>query len=69
MRSKKLAAVDTGRCAACGACTNQCPKKAIAVWHGCYAVVSSEICVGCGQCAAVCPANCIAIPRREDPAV
>ncbi len=69
MSSKKLASVDAGRCAACGACANECRKNAISVWKGCFSVVNGALCIGCGLCAAVCPADCITIILREEAAV
>ncbi len=65
MPSKKYAVVDKERCVACGACTKECPRDAIAVWRGCYAVVDKRICVGCGKCAGTCPAGCILTVDRE----
>lgn len=65
MLSKKYAKADKNRCVACGACTKQCPKGAIAIWKGCYAVVDEKSCVGCGKCTGVCPAGCISMNLRE----
>lgn len=65
MASKKVAAPNRSRCAACGACIKACPKGALSVYKGCYAVVTEEICVGCGKCAKTCPADCIVIKERE----
>jgi len=62
---KKQASVDKNRCVACGVCVKECPKAAIAVWKGCYAMVSAENCVGCGKCAKVCPASCINLKLKE----
>lgn len=63
--AKKCAFVDRERCVACGACTKECPRKAISVWKGCYAKIDEPTCVGCGKCARVCPAGCIEIRERE----
>lgn len=65
MLSKKCANIDEKRCAACGACTKECPKEAITIWKGCYAVVDENSCVGCGLCSRTCPAGCISIDMRE----
>ena len=54
MLSKRLAAVDTTRCVACGVCENTCPLGAVKVRRGYYAAVESERCVGCGKCARLC---------------
>ena len=61
---KKIAAVDTHVCVACGACAKACPKSAITIHRGCYAVVSDAKCVGCGLCAKTCPAGCIEVKER-----
>ena len=63
---KKLAFVDKKICVACGACMKACPKGAISVYRGCYAVVEAAKCVGCGLCAKHCPAGCIAIKERSE---
>lgn len=65
MASKKCAGVDRHRCVACGACVKVCPKGALSVYRGCYAVVNEELCVGCGKCAKTCPADCITVKERE----
>lgn len=63
---KKLAFVDQKICVACGACMKACPKDAISIWRGCYAVAEDTKCVGCGLCAKTCPAGCIAIKERSE---
>lgn len=65
MLSKRYAYADKNRCAACGACTKECPKSAIKIWRGCYASIDDKECVGCGKCAGICPAGCISIIPRE----
>lgn len=65
MLSKKAARFDRSICVACGSCVKECPRSAVAVHKGCYAVVESERCVGCGRCAKVCPAGCIVIEERQ----
>ena len=42
MISKKYSAVDTKQCVSCGTCTKECPKDAIYIHNGCYAVVDIE---------------------------
>lgn len=64
-RSKRCAKTDLSRCVSCGACTKTCPKGAIAVFRGCYALVNSDTCIGCKKCAKVCPADCITLFDRE----
>lgn len=63
---KKHAAVDRGICAACGACMKVCPKAAISIYRGCWAVVDDGKCVGCGKCVKTCPAGCIEIRERSE---
>lgn len=65
-KSKKYAAVDKSRCAACGACANVCPRGAISVFRGCYAKVDIDVCLGCGLCGKTCPVGCISPVEREE---
>ena len=62
---KKIALADKTICVACGVCAKECPKSAISVWKGCFAVVDAVNCIGCAKCAKVCPASCIKIEQRE----
>ena len=64
--SKRLAAVDTTRCVACGVCESTCPLRAVKVRHGCYAAVKAERCIGCGKCARLCPVGCIEVKARDE---
>lgn len=63
---KKVAYVDRERCVACGACVKVCPKGAISVYRGCYAVVEEEKCVGCGKCGKTCPGGFISGRGKEE---
>lgn len=65
MPSKRYAQPDRHRCVSCGACTKECPRDAIHIYQGCYALVDEAACIGCKKCAKVCPADCIAILPRE----
>lgn len=65
---KRIAVVNQKRCVACGACMNACPRKAITVWKGCYAIVDLSKCIGCGSCERTCPASCIEMIRGENDA-
>ena len=65
MRKKRWAEPDKNICVSCGACRKACPKEAITIWKGCYAVVDREKCIGCGICARTCPAGCIAMKEAE----
>ncbi|MDR2947251.1 MAG: 4Fe-4S binding protein [Candidatus Adiutrix sp.] len=58
-KKKRRAAVDHRVCASCGECAETCPRLAITVERGMYAVVDAGRCIGCGACAAVCPASAI----------
>ncbi|SFQ37927.1 4Fe-4S dicluster domain-containing protein [Lachnospiraceae bacterium XBB1006] len=57
----RKANVNKKRCVACGECAYTCPKTAITVKNGCFAIVDAALCVGCGLCAKACPADCIDI--------
>ena len=61
---KKMAAIDHKVCVACGVCMKACPRDAISIHRGCYAVVDEEKCVGCGLCGMHCPAGCICQEER-----
>ena len=56
---KKKAQIPRELCVACGCCIRVCPKEAIQVYRGMYAVVDTALCVGCGKCARECPAGII----------
>ena len=62
--TKKRANVNKNICVACGVCRLECPREAIKIHQGCYALVNEEICVGCGLCQKACPANAIEIKER-----
>lgn len=56
--------VDEDRCTRCGACSDLCQFKAIAVL-GQAIVTFDPMCHGCGGCWTICPEKCIAQGRRE----
>ncbi len=62
---KRKATVNMERCVACGVCALQCPRQAISVYKGCYAVVADSLWVGCGLCEKSCPANVIELKERD----
>ena len=64
-KSKKIALIKQKECVGCGTCIKVCPKKAIDVPKGIYAVVERDLCVGCGLCKKACPASVIQIIARE----
>ena len=57
----RKAANDINRCVACGVFALQCPREAIQIYKGCYAVVDTTKCVGCGICESACPAGSIKV--------
>lgn len=57
----KQSRVKEEKCVACGSCEVECPRGAIEVKDGCFAVVSSERCIGCGLCVTVCPTGALSI--------
>lgn len=63
---RKSAFVDQKICVACGACMKVCPKGAISIYRGCYALADKAKCVGCSLCAKTCPAGCITIAERSE---
>jgi len=56
---KRKAKINKEQCVACGYCVKVCPKTAITVPNGIYAVVDEKLCVGCGYCEKECPASII----------
>lgn len=63
--SKNLAHIDKKYCVACGCCLKVCPRQALSIYKGCYAVISPEACVGCGRCVKECPAAVITLAPRS----
>ena len=66
IRKMRKATNDINRCVACGVCALQCPRNAIDIYKGCYAVVDASVCVGCGICASACPAGSMKVTDMED---
>jgi Pyruvate/2-oxoacid:ferredoxin oxidoreductase delta subunit len=64
-----LAAIDAGKCAACGLCAKKCPIGAIEVGGEgaeAKATVSSDACLGCGVCKPACTQGALSMePRKE----
>lgn len=58
---KRYASILQEECVACGTCVLVCPREAITVPNGIYAVVDEDLCVGCGVCKKACPASIIEI--------
>ena len=65
MREQPLAAPDRALCVACGTCEDVCPRGAISVWRGTFAVTDAVRCVGCGMCSRACPASVIRMEKRS----
>lgn len=57
----KKAFIEQKECVACGTCLTVCPRQAVHIEHGCYAVVDPVRCVGCGLCSKACPASVVEI--------
>ncbi len=55
----KKAFVNKTFCVACGSCMKVCPRNAISIPKGIFAVIDHEKCVGCKQCSLICPASTI----------
>ncbi len=65
MIKRQIASVQKG-CVACGNCVKYCPRNAILVYKGIYAVVDKEKCIGCRKCMINCPAGIICMIDKED---
>lgn len=63
--AKYKAENERDRCVACGVCVKVCPRDAISIHKGCYAVVAENLCIGCGICEKNCPAGVIHKVLRE----
>jgi len=61
----KKARVNRAECVACGVCSKTCPRQAITVFHGLYAVVNEDVCIGCKKCEKACPASVIQVVDKE----
>lgn len=60
-RQQRKAKVNTDQCVACGCCIKVCPRDAITIPRGIFAVVDENLCVGCGKCVKECPASVIGL--------
>lgn len=63
--AKRKAVVSIQECVACGCCMKVCPRNAISIPDGIYAVIDQNLCVGCGKCAKECPASIITLEVTE----
>ncbi len=61
----KKATVNQAECVACGVCAKSCPRKAITIFYGIYAVVNEALCIGCKKCEKACPASVIQVVEKE----
>lgn len=60
VKSKKVT-IQKKNCVACGACVKSCPKDAIEIHRGAFAVSDESVCAGCGLCVKACPADAIVL--------
>ena len=60
-KPKRKAHIPKEICVACGCFVKVCPKNAISIYKGMYAVVDTPSCVGCGKCSRECPASIISM--------
>ena len=63
---KRRANPDKSICVACGGCALQCPRGAMSIYRGCYAIVDHLRCVGCSLCQKACPAGAIVMHLLEE---
>lgn len=63
--AKRKAVVSIQECVACGCCMKVCPRNAISIPDGIYAVIDQNLCVGCGKCVKECPASIITLEVTE----
>lgn len=66
MVQKKRAVINKRKCVACGCCIKVCPRDAIKIHRGIYAIVDNSKCIGCGKCCGICPASVIEIEVTDD---
>jgi MinD superfamily P-loop ATPase len=64
MAHLEVPVVDESKCSYCGACSELCQFKAIAVM-GKLVMSFPEMCHGCGGCIAICPEKAISPGKRE----
>ncbi|MEG1448368.1 MAG: 4Fe-4S dicluster domain-containing protein [Oscillospiraceae bacterium] len=62
----RKANIETKYCVACGSCMKACPKGAIEIYRGIYALVNGDMCVGCGKCMHACPASTIIMEDKNE---
>ena len=62
----RKANISSNSCVACGVCAKECPKTAISIYKGSYAVVDIVRCVGCGVCEKNCPAGVIKVEEKSN---
>jgi ferredoxin len=60
---RRIAVVDLGACARCGACLDICPENAISMDP--IVTIDPRLCTGCGTCIDACPRGALSVVHRE----
>ena len=63
--SSFIARADREACAACGACVEVCPIKAISRDAEDKAAIDESVCIGCGVCGLKCPNGALHLVKRK----
>jgi len=60
---RRIAVVDLGTCARCGACLDICPENAISMDP--IVTIDPRLCTGCGTCIDACSRGALSLVRQE----
>jgi len=64
--SNFIAVIDTGKCCACGVCTDRCHIGGLTLaGDTAKPAVETSRCLGCGVCVRACPQGAITLARRR----